>query len=93
MIKIEGLKRGGHGHSHHSFDAVSLKFCPCYDPPKSSQARKSGDSLDSNGEMSLIVRSVCATKLPTLTFDDNRRFRDLLQVRVGVWGGPWLAEL
>ena len=28
--------------------------------------------------MSLIVRSVCATKLPTLTFDDTRRFRDLL---------------
>ena len=28
--------------------------------------------------MSLIVRAVCATKLPTLTFDDNRRFRDLL---------------
>ena len=28
--------------------------------------------------MSLVVRSVCATKLPTLTFDDNRRFRDLL---------------
>ena len=32
--------------------------------------------------MSLIVRAVCATKLPTLTFDDNRRFRDLLQVSV-----------
>ena len=28
--------------------------------------------------MSLIVRSECAPKLPTHTFDDNWRFRDLL---------------
>ncbi|KAG1663699.1 hypothetical protein FOA52_013267 [Chlamydomonas sp. UWO 241] len=34
--------------------------------------------LDSAAEVSLIVRAVCATTLPKLTFDDNRRFRDLL---------------
>lgn len=39
------------------------------------EARKAGTELDPSSEMSLIVRSVCATKLPTLTFDDNRRFR------------------
>lgn len=29
-------------------------------------------------ESEIIVRAVCATKLPTLTFEDNRRFRALL---------------
>ena len=47
-------------------------------PHPSSQARKASSELDASYEKSLIVRAMCATKLPTLTFDDNRRFRDLL---------------
>jgi hypothetical protein len=39
---------------------------------------QAGQSLDAETETSLIVRAVCATKLPTLTFTDNKRFRELL---------------
>ena len=59
-----------------SMNTVSLPPPP--PSSSSSQARKASSELDASSEMSLIVRAVCATKLPTLTFDDNRRFRDLL---------------
>ncbi len=44
------------------------------------QVRKAtpGQELDLATEGEIIVRAVCATKLPTLTFDDNNRFRALL---------------
>ena len=47
-------------------------------PHPSTMARKASSELDASSEMSLVVRVVCTTKLPTLTFDDNRRLRDLL---------------
>jgi dynein heavy chain 2 len=34
--------------------------------------------MDAAAESTIIVRAVCATKLPTLTFADNSRFRGLL---------------
>lgn len=37
--------------------------------------RKSGAQVDMEMEAEIIIRSVAATKLPTLTFDDNARFR------------------
>lgn len=47
-----------------------------------SQVRKAqggaAEALGPQAEMEIIVRAVCATKLPTLTFDDNNRFRALL---------------
>jgi dynein heavy chain 2 len=34
--------------------------------------------MDAQQEVELVVRGVCATQLPTLTFEDNVRFRALL---------------
>ena len=34
-----------------------------------------GVTLDARQETEIIIRAVCATKLPTLTFDDTNRFR------------------
>jgi dynein heavy chain 2, cytosolic len=49
----------------------------------SAQARKGGaqaaqQQLDMADEATIVVRAACATKLPTLTFADNGRFRGLL---------------
>ncbi|GLI62890.1 cytoplasmic dynein 1b heavy chain [Volvox africanus] len=41
-------------------------------------ARKAGQSVDFDVEAEIIIRSVAATKLPTLTFDDNSRFKALI---------------
>ncbi|GFR50179.1 hypothetical protein Agub_g12346, partial [Astrephomene gubernaculifera] len=41
-------------------------------------ARKSGQSVNAEIEAEIIIRSVAATKLPTLTFDDNSRFKALI---------------
>lgn len=38
-------------------------------------ARKAGQNVDAEIEAEIIIRSVAATKLPTLTFDDNSRFK------------------
>jgi dynein heavy chain 2 len=38
-------------------------------------ARKAGQTVDAEVEAEIIIRSVAATKLPTLTFDDNSRFK------------------
>lgn len=35
-------------------------------------------ALDASAETAVVVRAVCATKLPTLTFEDVGRFRGLL---------------
>nr|ADI46856.1 DHC1bf [Volvox carteri f. nagariensis] len=41
-------------------------------------ARKAGQLVDADVEAEIIIRSVAATKLPTLTFDDNSRFKALI---------------
>ncbi|KAG2426397.1 hypothetical protein HYH02_014824 [Chlamydomonas schloesseri] len=41
-------------------------------------ARKAGQNVDAEIEAEIIIRSVAATKLPTLTFDDNSRFKALI---------------
>nr|BBC28429.1 cytoplasmic dynein 1b heavy chain [Yamagishiella unicocca] len=41
-------------------------------------ARKAGQTVDAEIEAEIIIRSVAATKLPTLTFDDNSRFKALI---------------
>nr|ADI46936.1 DHC1bm [Volvox carteri f. nagariensis] len=41
-------------------------------------ARKAGQTVDADVEAEIIIRSVAATKLPTLTFDDNSRFKALI---------------
>nr|BCL66104.1 cytoplasmic dynein 1b heavy chain [Volvox africanus] len=41
-------------------------------------ARKAGQSVDADVEAEIIIRAVAATKLPTLTFDDNSRFKALI---------------
>ncbi|KXZ45909.1 DHC7 protein [Gonium pectorale] len=41
-------------------------------------ARKQGQQVDAEVEAEIIIRSVAATKLPTLTFDDNSRFKALI---------------
>lgn len=43
------------------------------------QERKGGSAeISPAQEMEIIIRAVCAIKLPTLTFDDNTRFRALM---------------
>ncbi len=44
-----------------------------------------GGELDGGAEAEIIVRAVCATKLPTLTFEDTRRFRALLGAAQALW--------
>ncbi|MEW5298927.1 MAG: hypothetical protein WDW36_001997 [Sanguina aurantia] len=41
-------------------------------------ARRAGTVIDAVVETEIIIRAVAATKLPTLTFEDNGRFRALL---------------
>ncbi|KAG2486208.1 hypothetical protein HYH03_015170 [Edaphochlamys debaryana] len=41
-------------------------------------AKKAGTNMDVEMEAEIIIRSVAATKLPTLTFDDNSRFKALI---------------
>jgi hypothetical protein len=55
----------------HCDGILGLKHC---------QARSSAASaaLSPEVEAETIVRGVCATKLPTLTFEDNSRFRGLI---------------
>lgn len=63
---------------HYDWGLRALKTCLGIAGRELRETRKSGIEMDDNSEMSLMIRAVCAVKLPTLTFDDNRRFRDLL---------------
>jgi dynein heavy chain 2 len=42
------------------------------------KAQQGPAAQDSAAETELVLRAVCATKLPTLTFEDVGRFRGLL---------------
>lgn len=64
-------------HGLHAPDGWSVCGCPL-------QLRKAqgpgagGQQSEADTEVSVVVRAVCATKMPTLTFQDVARFRGLI---------------
>lgn len=63
---------------HYDWGLRALKTCLGIAGRELRTACKAGQVLDASAEAEIIIRSVAATKLPTLTFDDNARFRALI---------------
>eukprot|EP00878_Enallax_costatus_P040938 GHUV01047355.1.p1 GENE.GHUV01047355.1~~GHUV01047355.1.p1 ORF type:complete len:184 (+),score=38.76 GHUV01047355.1:728-1279(+) len=76
-LSKEGLSR----QQHYDWGLRALKACLGAAGKLLRQHRKeqkTSTNLDPDTETSIVVRAVCATKLPTLTFEDVGRFKGLL---------------